>query len=187
MAKTAAERMRKYRMNMTEDAKRFNRNKNKLQQQSCRKKFSTEKKKMIRAVDSLNKIKKRHQKKTMTLSKYFFSPQFIGKAVSKLNRALPESADKKLAIVKQIAKNYGLIKEAAHVKKTSHLSDNEIEKVKEFYSSDLVSRQLPGRKDYVSTKCGDENIKLQKRVLIMTVIEAYQLFVKKHTNCLFPI
>ena len=61
------------------------------------------------------------------------------------------------------------------------IEPTEIEnKVMEFYRSDLVSRQLPGRKDYVTVMSDSgEKEKVQKRILTMTVRETCQVFRKE--------
>jgi hypothetical protein len=45
--------------------------------------------------------------------------------------------------------------------------------VEQFYNSDSVSRQQPGRRDFVKVKTADgTETKIQKKVMIMTVMEA---------------
>ena len=49
-------------------------------------------------------------------------------------------------------------------------------KVMEFYRSDLVSRQLPGRKDYITVMSeSGEKEKVQKHILMVTVRETYEV------------
>lgn len=48
-----------------------------------------------------------------------------------------------------------------------------------FYESDEVSRMMPGRKDFVSVKQGDQRVHVQKRLVLNNLKEAYQLFKDK--------
>lgn len=53
----------------------------------------------------------------------------------------------------------------------------EVEKlVKEFYESDSVPCQLPGRKDFVIVRRGGKKTRLQKKVLLTIVLEAFKQF-----------
>ena len=51
--------------------------------------------------------------------------------------------------------------------------------VKMFYKSDAVSRVMPGKKDCVSVKKGDERVLEQKHLVLCNLKEAYQLFKKQ--------
>jgi len=54
--------------------------------------------------------------------------------------------------------------------------------VKDFYMSDLVSRQLPGKKDYVTVVLNGQKQKVQKRVLVMTVREAHKVLLSEQNG-----
>ena len=56
------------------------------------------------------------------------------------------------------------------------------EVVRAFFLSDEISRQHPGKRDYVTIKRDGKRIKLQKKTLVMTVMEAFRLFKKEHPN-----
>ena len=56
------------------------------------------------------------------------------------------------------------------------LAQHKTELVWKFYESDEVSRMMPGRKDYVSVKQGDQHTHVQKRLVLNNLKEAYQLF-----------
>ena len=48
-----------------------------------------------------------------------------------------------------------------------------------FYNSDDVSRMMPGKKDFVSVKEGEERVHVQKRLVLGDLKEIYQLFKDK--------
>ena len=43
-----------------------------------------------------------------------------------------------------------------------------------------MSRQMPGRKDVVTVRIDGQKHKLQKKLMIMNVMEAYKLFKEEH-------
>ena len=45
-----------------------------------------------------------------------------------------------------------------------------------FYESDDVSRIMPGKKDFVSVKQGEQHVHIQKRLVLSNLREVYQLF-----------
>ena len=49
--------------------------------------------------------------------------------------------------------------------------------VKDFYD---ISRILPGKKDFVSVRQGDQRVYVQKRLLLGNLKKMYQQFKKKH-------
>ena len=49
--------------------------------------------------------------------------------------------------------------------------------VKDFYD---ISRILPGKKDFVSVRQGDQRVHVQKRLLLGNLKKVYQQFKKKH-------
>lgn len=112
--------------------------------------------------------------------KVFSSAQALGKALSRAKRVLPKSPRKKIALVKKLATDFGIASKSDNIRK----KDSELEEqVTQFYHSDLVSRQLPGRKDYVTITAGDgSKERIQKRMLLSSVMEAYQLFKSDHPN-----
>jgi len=64
-----------------------------------------------------------------------------------VNAALPNSPRKKTAVVKKLALKFGFMTKSERSKSSTVAT---LEKsVEEFYCNDTVSRQLPGRKDYV--------------------------------------
>jgi len=50
--------------------------------------------------------------------------------------------------------------------------------VRKFYELESVSRYLPGKKDYVTIKVNGKSKQIQKQVMMTTLLEAHQLFVK---------
>lgn len=79
----------------------------------------------------------------------------------------------------KLSKEQGLLPKALP-KKGRSLPEETIECVKNFYESDDNSRQLPGKKDYVSIRINGEKKQIQKKLLLVNLKELYRLF--KDTN-----
>lgn len=191
--KTASERMREYRARMPEACKKNARELNKSQQQAGRIKWDKARKKeeakktkiRMRLMRTRNKeaIQSiQSSDKTASPRLVFSSAQALGKAMSRVSKALPLSPRKKTAVVRKLARNFGIEEKAVSQLKNTMPSDTDA-KIKDFYMSDIVSRQLPGKRDYVTvlTEKGTKE-RVQKKVLMMTVREAYEVFKKEHND-----
>ena len=75
-------------------------------------------------------------------------------------------------MINTLAKMENLLAHNINKRPLLALSAETIEQVKSFYCKDDISRQAPGKRDVVTV--GDE--KIQKRHLMMTLLEAYQSF-----------
>ncbi|GBO13558.1 hypothetical protein AVEN_54992-1 [Araneus ventricosus] len=123
--------------------------------------------------------------------------QILGKAIKHVKNVLPSTATKQIPIIKDVVKNWspgkikalskeiniklsdGVNKEKeARKKRIDALSEDQKKEVIDFYKQDSISRILPGKKEYVSVKdpVTGKRTKYQKRILIMKLKEAYQLF-----------
>ena len=107
--------------------------------------------------------------------------QTLGKALKKVNKSLPQSPRKKVAVVKALAKSFQLVTEK---KKTGlEIPQETKELVKAFYRREDISRFMPGKQDVVTLLDDDGNkYKEQKRILTMTIAESFNLFSDDHPN-----
>lgn len=56
------------------------------------------------------------------------------------------------------------------------LSTDAVNKVVAFFQQDDISRPLPGKKDFKSATEGDKRVHKQKRLIVMNINEAFQLY-----------
>ena len=82
---------------------------------------------------------------------------------------------------KQIQKENGIFS-TPNPKPGRRLPEATIVKVQEFYESDEVSRQMPGRKDSVSMLVNGVKKHVQKRLILLTEYEAFLLFKEKNPD-----
>ena len=100
------------------------------------------------------------------------SPQTFGKALSRAKH-LPKCPERKVQVLAKIVQDLSPRKRKAVVdlcdksfkrrkeyskdrkKRCDALTDDEIQKVQNFYLREDISRMLPGKKDYVSVKLAD--------------------------------
>lgn len=113
--------------------------------------------------------------------------QSFGKAVNRLKKNLPDSPSKTSAIVKKLALDVGLsLKEGNKVQTKARrvLPEHHKKCIIDFYCSDTISRQAPGKNDVKSIKCPQtgKRVYMQIRHLIMTVKEAFQEFLSKYSD-----
>lgn len=101
--------------------------------------------------------------------------QTLGKAIGKVEKALPIDLSKKVELIEKLYKKYV---EPLKREQEKHLGPVEsINIIKEFFMRDGISVQAPGRKD---TVIYDGKI-VPKRFMLLTVGEAYQLYKNEFT------
>lgn len=114
--------------------------------------------------------------------------QSFGKAMARSRKVLPKSPRKKKIIVRRLAMEIiPEIKSSLNIKKTeqNNLSNIE-EKVIQFYNSDEISRQAPGKRDMKSVKeaSSGKRVLVPKRHMLMTVGEAFAQFKRENKSIL---
>ena len=84
-------------------------------------------------------------------SEYVYkTPQSLGKAVKKVFRQLPSNPRKRKAVISKIVETTKLtFNKPKDPDGNNQIPATTIEEVKEFYFCDSISRQSPGRKDFV--------------------------------------
>ena len=151
--------------------------------------------------------KRRQRKKTADLIKKTsktcsqVSPQTFGKALSRAKKHLPKCPERKVQVLAKIVQDLSPRKWKAVVDLCDNkfkqrkeyskdrkkrcinaLTDDEIQKVQNFYLREDISRMLPGKKDYVSVKLADgKREHRQKRLLLFKIGEVHELF-KEESN-----
>lgn len=131
-------------------------------------------------------------KDTMLLTSPYRSNQAMGKAVRRTKLSLPTSPRKKLCVVKAIAKEVGLnvMKQSSDRTGTGNcktLREDTVKLVREFYLSNDISWQAPGRRDRIIIRETDRNGKqvkrtVQIRYMLMSLTEAYKIFNSMHPS-----
>lgn len=108
----------------------------------------------------------------------FSSSSALSKAVNKVVKALPNNESKAQEVVKKVSNmlNISSSNEIPIPVKKPRLSFIETpDIVHKFFHLDNISRQLPGKNDYVNLKTNHgKKEKVQKRTMLMTVEEAYR-------------
>ena len=81
---------------------------------------------------------------------------------------------------KDLVKDQGILSSPNPKHGSSLLSQATISLVQVFYELDEVSRIMPGKKDFVSIRKGDQRAHIQKRLMLSNLKEVYQQFKEKH-------
>ena len=114
----------------------------------------------------------------MVVDVSFMSRQSLGKAMKKVKNSLPKSPRKKKAVVQALATSMNLMQQK---RQTSQGLDLKlIETIKAFYRREDIARFMPGAQDVITIWDEAGKRKEQKRILTMTVAEAYSLFANDH-------
>ena len=104
----------------------------------------------------------------------FTTPQSFGKAVKRAHRQLPHSPRKKRAVLKKLVQDVGLPstgEKQTQAKPGPKVNEELNEKVINFYKSDDISWQAPGRKDRVIYRSRNESGQKQKQYVQIHVNE----------------
>lgn len=131
--------------------------------------------------------------------------QSLGKAIKKVNNVLPKSPSKKVQVLSSLISNISSIKRKELIENTipgkkqcrqilnkeanvnidrkvrsDSISEKVLDKVREFYLRDDISRICPGKKETISVKTQTGREVHQKRFLIMNIREAHALFLDEN-------
>lgn len=188
MGKSAAERMREYRARMSQEKKDISKKKDREYKKKAYDNRSILKKQIDREKDKMKKRRQRANKKAliMTIENQdgytpYNTPQTLGKAIKKVERALPVSPRRRGAVLHKLCESANLLpKEKKH--RGNKISDETKKLVADFYSSDEISYQTPGKADCMVVRENGQKVTKQKKYLLCTVMEAYQAFKQLHPN-----
>ena len=199
MPQTGAERNKKYREKIKSNAElsaAYN-EKDRQREKESRKnnirsprKAAIEKKK-VRDRVRLHRLKKKLATKAKSSAKteqieseyVYKTPQSLGKAVKNVSRQLPSSPRKRKAVISKIVETTKLtFNKPKDPNGNNQMPATTIEEVKEFYFRDSISRQSPGRKDFVISRNNGKKSKLQKRYLIWSLKKTFGMFQQEHPH-----
>lgn len=151
---------------------------------------SQERRESFRKKERLRKRKQRENKKLAKIPNNnnselgsFRCLNTLKKAVIKTKKALPRSPTKKTAVLQQIFKVIPqmptLLQKPDAIRSSNTVTDEVKQKDQAFYEKDDISRASPNRKDTMSIKNlpSGNRTHVAKRHMMMTVAEAYSLFV----------
>ena len=109
------------------------------------------------------------------------SHQSLGKAMKRLKRVLAKSPSKRQYVVRTLAESMTIV-EKEKVRVQAGLSQETVDKVKNFYQRENVSLFMPGKQDVLTITDKNGKRKEQKRILTMTVNDAYEIFMNEQTG-----
>ena len=130
----------------------------------------------------------------------FKSPQSLGKAVKRVQKTLPKQDIKKTQVLSKVVcalsprKRRAVLEscdvavkrrrsqESGRKIRSDALAEEEIKVVENFFNRDDVSRICPGKRDFLSVKTSEGRELRQKRLLLVNVNEAYELFKKEEPD-----
>lgn len=117
--------------------------------------------------------------------KVYKTPQALGNSVSRVKQVLPNSPRKRRAVISKLAKSVDGI--SSNSPNPHRNGKSSVKCVQDFFHIDSISRQAPGRKDYVSVRSEGKKMNLQKRHIMWSLKEVYRLFLKEHPEIKIPL
>lgn len=199
MPKTSTERSQMFRKKLKEDVEKYNvykmndKDRKKLQRSKPKAQQSptevARKKQLNRERVRKFRMKKRLLKQVDTDSdenaRVYSTPQALGKAVGKVKTHLPKSPRKRKAVIAKLATATGLRiskKRKNSLGGNKSISAKTALKVQAFYMLDSISRQAPGKKDFVTSRKNGKKEHLQKRHMMFSLKESHALFIKENPD-----
>ena len=191
MAKTNAERQKLYRTNLAKDKVKAEEMKKKVRfrNNTIRKNLDAKSLENLRRRQKDASKKYREKLKSKCLNNHpsstYTSRQTLGKAVQRTLRALPKDAQKRNHVVHHIAQLFDIVPKAidTHKREQRSLSIDIKNSVVNFYNRDDISYQMPGKRDFIVVDDDTgQRITLQKRILLFSIREAYELFLVENQN-----
>lgn len=119
--------------------------------------------------------KKNEEKDSLTVKQPYSCKQTLGKALTKVNKALPVDPEKRAYVVDLIYKKYGTYGASSSKQQAESAIDEKKQLIKEFYLRDDISVQAAGRKE---TLIVDGKV-VAKRYMLLTVSESYECYKKE--------
>ena len=114
------------------------------------------------------------------VSQAYQTPQALGKALGKVSsRVLPQSPRKRKAVVFKLAHASGFLRKKKCTRGNRGLPKETVNLVKVFFQLDSISRQAPGRKDFVTVRENNTKHHIQKRHLLWSLREYCSIFMKE--------
>lgn len=128
----------------------------------------------------------------------FKDKRSLSRVVNRLNKTLPPERLKAVSVLSSLVNSLSPVRKNQVIdrmavmsrrklledrkERSDALSAEDVKTVRQFYENDDVSRMCPGKKDVVVVRTLDGKEKMQKRIMIMNIAEAYQLFVADHLD-----
>ena len=107
------------------------------------------------------------------------TPKALGKALGKVSTVLPQSPRKRKAVVFKLAHASGFLGKKKCTRGNRGLLKETVNLVKDFFQLDSISRQAPGRNDFVTVRENNTKHHIQKRHLFWSLRECYSIFMKE--------
>lgn len=148
---TPAEKQKRYRERLSQDKLQQSRLKNAIREKSRR----CNRDEKTRANERKNTVLRMRKYREKNSTKVYSTNQSMQRALNRATLNLPKSPRKKRVIIEKLAVQHGILT----LSRVRTESEN-LKMIEDFYCSDLVSRQLPGRKDSIVVQRGDSKKKL---------------------------
>ncbi|CAF1368973.1 unnamed protein product, partial [Didymodactylos carnosus] len=152
MAKTAAERMRKYRQNLKQKGlASAKKNEDRIHKQVAHSNLTGKEKLNYQQQNKKHQANYRNRKtkNIASIPPVYKSKQTFSKALKKVITALPKDISKQREIIKRVSETLGLTPKTTHKRTTPTLTVKTKQDVIQLYQRDDISWQAPGKRDTI--------------------------------------
>ncbi|CAM4986859.1 unnamed protein product [Rotaria socialis] len=118
----------------------------------------------------------------------FSTKQTKSKALKKIMNVLPVNKKRQIELITKVAEDLKILKiQKKQERDYQALPTTVKNKVYEFYSRDDISYQAPGKRDSITIKENGLRKKMQKKYLLFTLRELYELFIQENPNAIISL
>ncbi|CAM4982008.1 unnamed protein product [Rotaria socialis] len=118
----------------------------------------------------------------------FSTKQTKSKALKKIMNVLPVNKKRQIELITKVAEDLKILKiQKKQERDYQALPTTVKNKVYEFYCRDDISYQAPGKRDSITIKENGLRKKMQKKYLLFTLRELYELFIQENPNAIISL
>ncbi|CAF2081486.1 unnamed protein product [Rotaria magnacalcarata] len=118
----------------------------------------------------------------------FSTKQTKSKALKKIMNVLPVNKKRQLELITKVAEDLKILKIQKKQERDYQALPTPVKnKVYEFYYRDDISYQAPGKRDSITIKENGLRKKMQKKYLLFTLRELYELFIRENPNTIISL
>ncbi|XP_071578919.1 uncharacterized protein [Temnothorax nylanderi] len=131
--------------------------------------------------DILSKLKEQFQKSNDRQFKFKILTIFADWSYGEIQKHFIGASKHMISMVKKSVEEKGILS-SPNRKSGKTLHQDVVQQVLHFYESQEISREMPGQKDCITIRNGDEKMKVQKRLVLCNLREAHALFKERYPN-----
>lgn len=140
-----------------------------------------EKKNSENLEDILSKLKEQFKNSNDRQFKFKILTIFADWSYKEIQKHFIGASNHMIFVVKKSVQEKGILS-SPNRKSGKTLHQDVVQLILHFYESQEISREMPGQKDCITIRNGDEKVKIQKKLVLCNLREAHALFKERYPN-----